>query len=184
MIILFGPAGSGKGTQGQILADRFNWRWLSTGDVIRESHRYDDIINRGELIPDADVIDIMHTEVDTALEHGQNVILDGYPRDNAQAEHLLDSYKDQIEGVVVLEVPKTELYERLALRARADDQDRASIDKRLDLYEQNICSMLDLLSAQNIPVERIDGVGTIEEVATRLLDAVKTLNPNLEASND
>ena len=80
MIILFGPAGSGKGTQGEILAGKYGWRWLSNGQVIRDSHKYDDIINRGELIPDQDVIDMMNAEIAKAHTAGQDVILDGYHR--------------------------------------------------------------------------------------------------------
>ena len=95
MIILFGPAGSGKSTQGEILAGKYGWRWLSNGQVIRDSRKYDDIINRGELIPDQDVIDMMNTEIAKAHTAGQDVILDGYPRDVTQARYLLDHFSDK-----------------------------------------------------------------------------------------
>ena len=179
MIILFGPAGSGKGTQGQILAELFGWRWLSVGEVIRASHRYDAIISQGKLIPDRDVIRMMQAEIGKSLTAGQDLILDGYPRDEIQAGYVAKHYGRQIHGAIVLEVPREELYQRLALRGRADDQDRAVIDQRFDVFEQNICSILKLLGTQNIPVRRVDGTGAVEAVTRRLVHTIYELNPAL-----
>ena len=76
----------------------------------------------------------------------------------------------------ILEVPKEELLERLALRGRDDDKERASIERRFDIYEQNISSILPLFEAANIPVKRVDGVGKVEEVTARLVEVAKELN--------
>lgn len=185
MIILFGLAGSGKGTQGKALSEIFGWRWLSVGEAIREHGGYEEIINSGGLIPDEDVIKLMDKQIQKAEDEGFDVILDGYPRDKAQAEYIMNTMADKIDGAIILEVPKEELYERLALRGRDDDKEKASIDRRFEVFEQNIYSILPLLEAQNIPIERVDGVGKIEEVTARLVETVEKLNPDAtEQSQD
>ena len=177
MIILFGLAGSGKGTQGKILSEIFGWRWLSVGEAIRQTGGYEDIINKGGLIPDEDVIKIMDRQINKAEAEGFDVILDGYPRDAHQAEYVLGTMADKLDGAIILEVPKAELYERLALRGRDDDKERESIDRRFAIFEQNIDTILPMLEAKNIPIRRINGVGKIEEVTARLVGVVKEFNP-------
>ena len=185
MIILFGLAGSGKGTQGKALSEIFGWRWLSVGDAIREHGGYEEIINSGGLIPDEDVIKLMDKQIKKAEAEGFDVILDGYPRDKEQAEYIMNTMADKIDGAIILEVPKEELYERLALRGRDDDKEKDSIDRRFKVFEQNIYSILPLLEAKNIPIERVDGVGKIEEVTDRLVATVEKINPDAtEQSQD
>jgi adenylate kinase len=178
MIILFGLAGSGKGTQGKALSELFGWRWMSVGEAIRQTGGYEDIINHGNLIPDEDVIKIMGRQIERAEAEGFDVILDGFPRDVAQAHWLVDNMADKLDGAIILEVPKEELYKRLALRGRDDDKERESIDQRFEVFEQNIYSILPLLEAKNIPIERVDGLGTVEEVTGRLVEVVKKMNQN------
>ena len=178
MIILFGLAGSGKGTQGKALSEIFGWRWLSVGEAIRQHGGYEEIINNGGLIPDEDVIRLMDKQIKKAEDEGFDVILDGYPRDKVQAEYIMAHMADKLDGAIILEVPKEELYERLALRGRDDDQEKASIDKRFAIFEQNIYSILPLLEAENIPIVRVDGVGKIEDVTARLVNIVKEMNPD------
>ena len=178
MIILFGLAGSGKGTQGKALAELFGWRTFSVGQVIRDTGEYTDTINNGNLIPDDDVIRLMNKQIEKAEAEGYDVILDGYPRDEYQAKWMMENMAEKIDGAIILEVPKEELYERLALRGRDDDQNREAIDRRFEIFEQNICSILPLLESKNIPYERVDGVGPIEVVTDRLINVIKTMNPN------
>ena len=178
MIILFGLAGSGKGTQGKALAELFGWRTFSVGQVIRDTGEYADTINHGNLIPDEDVIRLMTKQIEKAEAEGFDVILDGYPRDYTQAKWMMEHMADRIDGAVILEVPKEELYKRLELRGREDDKEKASIDRRFEIFEQNICSILPLLEAENIPVERVDGVGPIDVVTGRLINVIKVMNPN------
>ncbi|MBQ2673008.1 nucleoside monophosphate kinase [Candidatus Saccharibacteria bacterium] len=178
MIILFGLAGSGKGTQGKALSEIFGWRWLSVGEAIRQTGEYKEITDRGELIPDSEVVKLMDKQIQRAEAEGYDVILDGYPRNKEQAEYLIAHMADKINGAIILEVPKDELLKRLALRGRDDDKKRASIEKRFAIFEQNIYSILPLLGAKNIPIERVDGVGAVEEVTDRLVKVVKTMNPD------
>ena len=185
MIVLFGLAGSGKGTQGKALAELFGWRTLSIGQAIRDTGEYAAIIDKGNLIPDEDVIRLMQKQIEKSEAEGFDVILDGYPRTEFQAKWLVDNMADKLDGAIILEVPKEELYERLALRGRDDDQEKASIDRRFEIFEQNICSILPLFDAKNIPVVRVNGVGTIEEVTDRLIKVVEELNPlATEQDND
>jgi len=178
MIILFGLAGSGKGTQGKALSEIFGWRWLSVGEAIRQAGGYEDIINNGKLIPDEDVIKLMDKQIQKSEDEGFDVILDGYPRDAEQAKYIMDTMADKVDGAIILEVPKDELYDRLALRGRDDDKEKESIDRRFEIFEQNIYSILPLLEAKNIPIERVDGVGAVDEVTDRLVEVVKKFNPS------
>ena len=178
MIILFGLAGSGKGTQGKALSELFGWRWLSVGEAIRQTGGYEEIINKGNLIPDEEVIEIMNKQIEKAEAEGFDLILDGYPRDEKQAEYIAENMAEKIDGAIILEVPKEELFERLALRGRDDDKDKKSIERRFEIFEQNIDSILPLLEAKNIPIERVDGVGKIEDVTARLVTVVEKMNPD------
>lgn len=185
MIILFGLAGSGKGTQGKALSEIFGWRTISVGEAIRQTGEYDEIINHGNLIPDDDVIKIMDKQIAKIESEGFDIILDGYPRNAYQAEYILQTMADKIDGAIILEVPKEELYNRLALRGRADDLERESINRRFEIIEQNIDQILSLLQTKNIPVERVSGLGKVEEVTARLVQVVKIMNPNaVEQRND
>lgn len=185
MITLFGLAGSGKGTQGRALAELFGWRWLSVGEAIRQTGGYDEIINDGNMIPDADVIKMMEKQIGKAEAEGFDVILDGYPRDVAQTEWILEHMPGRLNGAIVLEVPEDELLQRLALRGRDDDREKASIERRFEIYNDNIAKILPMIEARNIPVEHVNGVGSVEEVTTRLAEVVKRMDPNAtEQTND
>ncbi len=184
MIVLFGPAGSGKGTQGKILSEVFGWKWLSVGEVIRQTGKYAEVINSGHLIPDNDVINLMNKQIEKCEEDGFDVILDGYPRDEAQAKYIVETMSGKIDGAIVLEVPKEELLKRLALRGRDDDKEGSSIEQRFEIFENNIKSILPLFENKNIPVEHIDGTGTIEEIADRLASVVEKMNPSAIRQKD
>ena len=185
MIILFGLAGSGKGTQGKALSEIFGWRWLSVGEAIRQTGEYKEIIDRGDLIPDSEVIKLMNRQIEKAEAEGFDVILDGYPRDKEQAEYLVSTMPEKLDAAIILEVPKEELFNRLALRGRDDDKERSSIERRFEIFEQNICSILPLFEAHNIPVKHVDGVGPVEEITNRLISTIKEINPNAtEQLND
>ena len=178
MIILFGLAGTGKGTQAKALSEFFGWRTFSVGQVIRDTGAYADIIDKGGLIPDDDVISLMTKQIEIANAEGYDVILDGYPRTEYQAKWLMENMRNDIKGAIIIEVPKEELYERLELRGREDDKDKAAIDRRWEIFEQNITPILQLLEQYNIPVRKVDGVGEVGTVTGRLIATVKELDPN------
>jgi len=171
MIVFFGPAGSGKSVQGQILAARMGWRWLSAGQILRDTHdpAVLETIQRGELLPHEDIVRIMGDSISKAGDIDQ-IILDGFPREQPQARWLIESKTDHgrdIGLVVVLEVPREELLKRLAIRGRADDTPEA-IDQRLAIYRQEMYPILGLFSEQQIPVVHIDGVGGVGEIHDRI----------------
>ncbi len=171
MIIFFGPAGAGKSVQGQILAARMGWRWLSAGQILRDTHDSEliKLMHEGKLVPHENITKIMGEAISKAGDIDQ-VILDGFPREMPQAEWLVNSKTDHgrdISIVIVLEVPREELLKRLAIRGRADDTPEA-IDQRLHIYRQEMYPVLGLFSDQHIPVVHIDGVGTVGEIHDRI----------------
>ncbi len=184
MIILFGLAGSGKGTQGKALAETFGWRWMSVGEVIRQTGKYKELTDKGGLVPDEEVIKLMGVQIDRAEDEGFEVILDGYPRDVVQAEYIVQHYQGKIDGAIILDVPKEELLQRLELRGRDDDKEIESIKRRFDIFEQNITPILALFGQAGIRVEKVDGTGKIEEVTERLIKVVEELNPDATEQMD
>ncbi|MBQ5812029.1 nucleoside monophosphate kinase [Candidatus Saccharibacteria bacterium] len=184
MIVLFGLAGSGKGTQGKALSEIFGWRWLSVGDVIRATGEYKELTDSGKLVPDEDVIRLMDKEIKKNEEEGFEVILDGYPRSVEQAQYIADNMAEKIDGAIILEVPKEELIERLALRGRDDDKERSAIEQRFEIFEQNINQILPIFEEKGIKIRRVDGVGDIGEVTDRLVDVVEELDPEAREQNE
>lgn len=171
MIVFFGPAGAGKSMQGQILAAREGWRWLSAGQILRDTHDTELIktMHEGNLVPHEAITRIMGEAIAKAGDIDQ-IILDGFPRELPQAQWLLESKTDHgrdIGLVVVLEVPREELLKRLKIRGRADDTPEA-IDHRLAIYRQEMYPILGLFTEQHIPVVHIDGVGTVGQVHDRI----------------
>lgn len=188
MIILFGLAGSGKGTQGKALSEIFGWRWISTGELIRESGKFNEIIDGGNMISDADVTALLEKELDKTDAEGFDVILDGYPRTAKQAEWIVKREGDKLYGAVILDVPKEELYQRLYQRAgldgRVDDQERAAIERRFEIFEENIGQILPVLEAAGVPIIHVDGVGSEGEVTDRLCEVAKSVDPGAIEQND
>lgn len=176
MIIFFGPAGSGKSVQGQILAARQGWRWLSAGQLLRDTHDSEVLqaMQGGALID----YEKMNAVIGTALDSASNiskVILDGFPRSIEQARWLIENqpnYKRFINVVFVLDVPKEELLKRLKLRGRADDNEEA-INERLNIYDQEINPILDYFKEKHINIIHINGVGSVEQIHSRVIEGLK-----------
>ncbi len=167
MIIFFGPAGAGKSVQGQILAARHGWRWMSAGQLLRDT-RDAELIQRmqsGDLVSPEIINRIIGESLDSARDL-KGVVLDGYPRQLAQAEWLIDNkthHGRDIKLIIVLEVPRQEILDRLKVRGRADDTPDA-IDKRLSIYRSEIYPMLDYFNDQGVPIIHMSGVGTVGSV--------------------
>lgn len=176
MIVLFGPAGSGKSEQGQRIAKKYGWRWLSVGQLLRDQKdpKIDKDLKTGDLFDDDFVTELMHGAMMKAEAEGVDVVLDGYPRSEYQAEWLVKRGDvGMIDGAIVLSVPPVELWKRIEVRGRTDDTEDA-VKKRWSIFEQNICSILPLLKSQNVKVTTIDGVGTIEEVTERIEEIMES----------
>ena len=172
MIVFFGPAGAGKSVQGQILAARMGWRWLSAGELLRDTKdvKLLHTMHAGKMVPHSYITKIMGE----AISHAANIdqlILDGFPRLVKQAEWLVDSQPQHgrsVALVIVLEVPRDELLKRLAIRGRADDTPEA-IDERLKIYRQEMYPVLNYLTEQNVPIVHIDGTSTVGQVHDRIV---------------
>ena len=170
MIAIFGPAGSGKSLQGQILAEKYAWRWLSVGQLLRDQRNpeIDEKLKTGDLFDDVFVTKLMHDAMVSSEQAGEEVILDGYPRDEWQAKWLIEKGDVRsIELAIVLEVPVEDLWERIRKRGRPDDK-KEVVERRWKIFEQNICSILPLLEEAGVKVVRIDGRGEIEEVTKKI----------------
>lgn len=171
MILFFGPAGSGKSVQGQILAARHGWRWISAGQLLRDMHDIEILktINEGNLIDQAVMSEIVGKALKKAkdLDH---VILDGFPRQIEQAKWLIEStpeHERTVTMAVVLDVPAEELQERLKIRGRVDDENDA-IEKRLDIYNKEITPILEYLHEKDVPVRYIDGHGSVGQIHDKI----------------
>lgn len=173
MIVFFGPAGAGKSVQGQLLAARNGWRWLSSGQLMRDTHDIELIkeMQTGKLVTPEKVSELMGE----ALKRSKNVdrvILDGFPRQLSQAKWLIDSQSDHersIALVIVLEVPRSELLKRLEVRGRVDDTPEA-VDERLKIYRTEIYPILTYLTEQGVNIAHIDGTGSVGQVHDRIMD--------------
>ncbi len=167
MVILFGLAGSGKSTQGQILAEKYGLEWLSVGQVLRDTGKFDKILEKGELVPDEKVVEIMGEKIREIRKGGKDVILDGFPRDIWQAKWVAKHLAGDIQKAVVLDVPKDELLVRIMARGREDDT-REAIEKRFEIVEKNLNGILRELRNKKIVVVKVSGLGEIPQVTRRL----------------
>lgn len=173
MIVFFGPAGSGKSVQGQILAARNGWRWLSAGQLLRDTRDVGLIseMQTGNLVNSETVNRIMGD----ALKRARNVdrvVLDGFPRQLSQAKWLVESQPEHERSVrlaVVLKVPQDELLNRLTMRGRVDDTPE-SINQRLKVYHAEVDPILNYFTEQGIPIAYVDGTGTVGQVHDRIMD--------------
>ena len=167
MIILFGLAGSGKSTQGQILAKKYGLVWLSVGQVLRDTGKFDKILEKGELVDDKEVVEIMNNKIQEIRKRGKDIILDAFPRDVAQAKMISDDLMGDIKKAIILDVPKDELLVRIMARGREDDT-REAVERRFEVVEKNLKGILRELEKKKIKVKCVSGVGSIEMVTKRL----------------
>lgn len=183
-LLIIGPQGSGKGTQGERIAETFRIPAVSTGDVFRANVKEGTplglqvkaIIDAGDLVPDELTSAIVRDRLAQDDAAG-GFLLDGYPRNLAQLGALdafLDERDESLTAVVELSVPREESIRRIALRAveqgRADDNEE-SIAKRLAIYESETAPLLEVYRERGI-VDAVDGVGTLDEVFERIVVAL------------
>ena len=183
-LLIIGPQGSGKGTQGARVAEAFRIPAISTGDVFRANvkegtplgQQVQAIIEAGDLVPDELTGAIVRDRLAQDDAAG-GFLLDGYPRNIGQVGDLdavLDERDEPLTGVIELSVPREESIRRIALRAaeqgRSDDNDE-SIAKRLSIYESETAPILDVYRERGVAFE-VDGVGTLDEVFERIITAL------------
>ncbi len=179
-LILFGPPGSGKGTQAESLVKKYNLLHISTGDLFRyniknstplglEAKSY---IDKGDLVPDSVTINMLKAKVDENPDV-KGYIFDGFPRTIPQAQALdeLLSPSGGVSSLLMLDVPDEELVKRLLNRGktsgRADDQDDQIVRNRLSNYKKDTIPVFDYYVDEGKSV-KIWGVGSLEEVFARL----------------
>ena len=174
MIILMGLAGSGKSTQGQILAKTTGRVWLSAGQVLRDTPdpEVHELQRQGELVPDSLTIPLMMQAMAVNFAAGKDLVLDGYPRTLEQTAWMVQQAADRIEMVLKINVPRPELIRRLELRGRADDQTRAAIEERFRVVETHLTEICQMLTEHGIRVKDVDGTGSIEDVQQRIIQAI------------
>jgi adenylate kinase len=180
-LILFGPPGSGKGTQSEKLIAQYGFKHLSTGDILRAEianktalgMEAKALMDKGQLVPDAVVIGMISSALD-AHPDVPGFLFDGFPRTTAQAEaldKLLKLKETEIGVVLALQVPDEELISRMLNRAktsgRADDADENVQRNRLEIYKRDTLPVAAHYSKQD-KVVNIPGVGTIAEIFGRL----------------
>lgn len=175
-LILFGPPGSGKGTQSVKIAEKYQLKHVSTGDILRNEIknetelglRVKDIIEKGELVPDELLIQILHSVMDKNKDVN-GFIFDGFPRTIVQAEaldELMGSIGVQISKVISLDVADEEVIARLLKRAEIEgrkDDNEETINNRLSVYKNQTSPLLDYYAKQN-KLFKVDGVGSIDEI--------------------
>jgi len=186
--ILFGPPGAGKGTQAEILRDKYNLIHISTGDVFRYNIKNEtdlgmlakSYMDKGQLVPDEVTINMLKAEVEKN-EDANGFIFDGFPRTEAQAdalENLLQSKNTQVNGMVALEVDDKVLVKRLLERGktsgRADDADETVIRNRIKVYYNETAILKDYYQKQN-KYFGVDGVGSISDITERLSNVIDDL---------
>ena len=173
MILLMGIAGSGKGTQGKMLADKHGFHLISMGDVVRMyvTGEQRQRMLAGGLLDDQEIIKIVD-QVLASLTDAEEVILDGFPRTIPQAEWLLDQVKAgrfKLEMAFHLVASRAAVKQRLLGRARIDDVETA-IEKRFDEYERSTAPLLKWLTDHNVDVVAINAERSPTEVNADLLN--------------
>lgn len=186
-IVLFGPPGSGKGTQAQNLIKKFNLKQISTGDLFRFNMKNDtelgklakSYIDKGELVPDQVTTDMLIDEIRKPTD-AAGFIFDGYPRTAVQTEALekivKEELNDEIDICLSLVVEDKILVERLLKRGeisgRSDDSNVEIIENRIKEYYTKTAEVAELYKQQGKYVE-INGVGDIDEISEKLFAEVE-----------
>jgi adenylate kinase len=187
-LILFGPPGSGKGTQAEKLISKYNLVHISTGDLFRYEMgnntplglKAKEYTSKGELVPDEITIGMLKNKMDMHPD-ASGFIFDGFPRTIPQAQaldQLLESLGSAVTALVALEVEDDEIVKRILLRGassgRADDQDESIIANRIRVYKEQTTPVAEYYE-QYDKSQYIDGQGSIEDVFEMICYAVDSV---------
>jgi adenylate kinase len=186
--LIFGPPGSGKGTQSVRLAEKFNLLHLSTGDMLRAEitagtelgKKMSTIMSKGELVPDEVVIEMIANKIDSSKGYA-GFLFDGFPRTVAQTmalEKMLNERNMKINCMLALDVEHDELVKRLIGRAelsgRPDDKDPAVIENRINVYNDKTLPIINYCNERGLYLP-VDGMGTIDDIFGRLVEAMSKI---------
>ena len=187
-LVLFGPPGAGKGTQSNLLIDKYNLIHLSTGDILRGEIKAGTslgleakaIMDRGDLVSDEIVIGMISSKLDNN-PNANGFIFDGFPRTAAQAEALdvlLEGKETSISAMLSLKVEDAELIKRLLARGqdsgRADDKNESIIANRINEYNNKTAPLKDFYAGQK-KLSEIEGLGSVEDIAHKLNAVIDSL---------
>jgi len=184
-LVLFGPPGSGKGTQAKKIIEKYNLVHISTGDLLRSEVagqtelglKAKSIMDKGELVPDEIVIGMIKKKLDENKE-GNGFIFDGFPRTVDQARALRNALTDIDERVTVmisLEVPREELVKRLENRGKEEgrsDDNLETINKRIDVYEKQTIPVTYYYEKMHKHVP-VDGMGKVDQIFKRIVKVIE-----------
>ncbi|WP_305804164.1 adenylate kinase [Stenotrophomonas sp. YIM B06876] len=184
-LVLLGPPGSGKGTQASRLKEELQIPHISTGDLLRAEVaagtplgvQAKEVMARGDLVSDDILLGMLESRLGRA-DVANGFILDGYPRNVAQAnalDGLLAKIGQPLDAVVQLDVATELLVERIAGRAQAEgreDDNPESVRKRLQVYNDSTAPVIGFYAGRGT-LAKVDGVGSLEAVLARILAALK-----------
>lgn len=175
MIMIYGPAGAGKSTQGRILAEKYGWKWLSAGQIIRDSGEFQKFTESGKMIDEKVLVGLIAGEVKKAEDEGKEVIFDGQPGSAEQVDFLEEAgILEKVKGIIVIKVSREELFKRLAQRGRDDDNEQVW-RKKIDYFEQKIYTFIEALERKGMKVLEVDGNSNIEQVTMEMVEACEDL---------
>ena len=187
-LILFGPPGSGKGTQAQFIVNQKSLIHISTGDIFRKNITQQtklgklasEFMNQGKLVPDQLTIDLLESEID-CYNTPNGFIFDGFPRTTSQAialDKLMTSNNTIISAMIALEVDDRILISRLIKRGktsgRADDSNESIIKNRINEYYKKTAILKEYYQEKD-RYFGINGEGQIEEISLRLKQVIDSL---------
>ena len=187
-IVIFGAPGSGKGTQSDLIIKKYGLEHISTGDVLRNEIKNEtelgktakEYIDKGQLIPDELMVNILASVYDSFGKEHQGVIFDGFPRTIPQAEALkkmLSERGHKVAAMIELDVPEDELMTRLVKRGkesgRSDDNEE-TIKKRLDVYHNQTAPLIEWYNNEGIH-HHIDGLGELDRIFGDISAVIDTL---------
>ena len=184
-IVLFGPPGSGKGTQSEKIIKKYGLVHISTGDLLREEvasetdlgKKAKAIMDKGELVSDKIVIAMIRKKLKEHQE-GPGFIFDGFPRTVDQARELrkaLTDYDEHVGVMISLEVPREELVKRLLNRGKEtgrSDDNLETINKRIDVYDRQTKPVTYYYDKMRKHAA-LDGTGSVDEIFKRIVKVIK-----------
>jgi len=183
-IAIFGPPGSGKGTQSELLLEKYKLEHISTGDILRNQiAKQTDLgmkakllIDKGQLVPDELIVQLLEVKM-TEKNNANGFLFDGFPRNNTQAfilEDLLSRLNTSLTYMISLEVNQDELMRRLLERAkiqgRSDDTEDVILS-RFKEYENKTLPLIEFYKNKGIYIS-VNGIGTVKEIFERIKDVI------------